>query len=333
MRGTLRWRSLCGGASILNDKRGRRGGKPPLSNRCIQGRLGCRLPALFETVSFVATALSLTLPDHFPPGADVLTPALDAPSPLLPLLPASRIAPRMNRSKLLPLVVAGLFFALALYMLLTAPSDEFDDDPWGGAAGGLGGSKVSTSQQQHPCPYADILGLDENSINPHEAGGSMPPLPGMASYTGISAQPRPAATAVPTNPAATASAASAPAAASNPAATSPPAAAASVGSDAVWTTTAAPSAAAAAGASATGAAPPALATESRPIAEDERAIRSQAAANGAAASIKEELKAIADSLRFLFLDTSARCPHCPSHCLRALAHFTLFNSQLFLNSH
>jgi hypothetical protein len=59
----------------------------------------------------------------------------------------------MARSKL-PLLIALTFFALAGYMLLTAPDDEFNET-------------LDLTKEKHPCPYADILGLDENSVNPH----------------------------------------------------------------------------------------------------------------------------------------------------------------------
>jgi len=64
-----------------------------------------------------------------------------------------------------PLLLALISLSLALYLLLSAPDEE--DEP-------------VTVHRIHPCPYADVLGLDENSPNPHIDGGfgmtfSMPP--------------------------------------------------------------------------------------------------------------------------------------------------------------
>jgi len=62
----------------------------------------------------------------------------------------------MGKNATALLVVAGLFFSLAAFLLLSSPSEE---------------AVIMHARQQaasaHPCPYADVLGLDENSVNPH----------------------------------------------------------------------------------------------------------------------------------------------------------------------
>jgi hypothetical protein len=64
------------------------------------------------------------------------------------------------------IIVALVFFSLAAYLLFSAP-----DDP--------NAPTIESPQGLHPCPYAEILGLDENSVNPHTAGGALPPISGV----------------------------------------------------------------------------------------------------------------------------------------------------------
>lgn len=70
------------------------------------------------------------------------------------------------------LIVALVFFSLTLYLLLSAPDEDL------AASGAASSDSIESPQGMHPCPYADILGLDENSVNPHGADGKLPPLPG-----------------------------------------------------------------------------------------------------------------------------------------------------------
>jgi len=63
----------------------------------------------------------------------------------------------MARSRAPLVLVAVLFFALAAFMLLSAPDEDMISDELADAA----------TRSAHPCPYADVLGLDENSVNPH----------------------------------------------------------------------------------------------------------------------------------------------------------------------
>lgn len=100
-------------------------------------------------------------------------PLLDAASPSirfdsLALRSPLQSSPSAAMAKNLPLLlVAATFFSLAAYLLLSAPDESLLDAFAGGTKNG-----------RHPCPYADVLGLDENSPNPHGAGGpgGLPPV-------------------------------------------------------------------------------------------------------------------------------------------------------------
>jgi hypothetical protein len=71
------------------------------------------------------------------------------------------------------LVVAALFFSLSLYLLFSAPDESLESPST---------EPASASSSAHPCPYADILGLDEHSVNPHGAGGHLPPMTNVQSH-------------------------------------------------------------------------------------------------------------------------------------------------------
>lgn len=60
------------------------------------------------------------------------------------------------------ILVALVFFSIALYLLFSAPDDDVPT--------------IVSPQGLHPCPYAEVLGLDEHSVNPHAAGGALPPI-------------------------------------------------------------------------------------------------------------------------------------------------------------
>lgn len=60
------------------------------------------------------------------------------------------------------LMLAGVCFSLASYLLLTAPSEEAET-----AHAHQQAATATATPGAHPCPYADVLGLDENSVNPH----------------------------------------------------------------------------------------------------------------------------------------------------------------------
>lgn len=76
-----------------------------------------------------------------------------------PSLCSLRAPPSVMARSRLPLVLVALaFFGLSAFLLLSAPDDEYAEGP--------------SSSSAHPCPYADALGLDADTPNPH--GHSMP---------------------------------------------------------------------------------------------------------------------------------------------------------------